>query len=100
MKTSWLALAAAVLVLAHPTSAISGTDIHDADAAAVAHCTFLQDVNGRSVFGERLKGPGTEKAKEQARSQAAKLGATHIVWDKAQSTDVTTITGKAYRCSH
>src|SRR5262245_32015183 len=96
MKTSAIALAIAALMLAGGVKA--GPKIVDADEAAVAHCTFLQDVDGRSVFGERLKGPGTEKAKEDARGEAAKLGATHIVWGKPQSTDVTTITGKAYRC--
>jgi hypothetical protein len=75
-----------------------GAKIADVDEAAVARCTFLQDVDGRSVFGERLKGPAVEKAKEDARGEAAKLGATHIVWGKPNSTDVTTISGKAYHC--
>ena len=96
MKTSTIALAIAALMLAGGVAA--GPKIVDADEAAVAHCTFLQDVNGRSVFGERLKGPAVEKAKEDARGAAAKAGATHIVWGKPQSTDITTITGKAYRC--
>jgi len=97
MKTSSLAIALgfALLGAALPAHA---EKIVDATAADVAQCTFLENVDGRSVFGERLKGPAVEKAKEDARGNAAKLGATHIVWDKPNSTDVTTITGKAYRC--
>ncbi|HKE47212.1 MAG TPA: hypothetical protein VKB52_04045 [Rhodanobacteraceae bacterium] len=98
MSTPWLRIAAVVATSACSANAWCGPKIVDADEAAVAHCTFLQDVNGRSVFGERLKGPAVEKAKEDARGAAAKAGATHIVWGKPQSTDVTTITGKAYRC--
>lgn len=100
MRTHWLAVVGAVSILGYAGSAMSGTRIVDADEAAVAHCTYLKDVNGRSVFGERLKGPATEKAKEDARSEAVKAGATHIVWDKPVSTDITTISGKAYRCEH
>ena len=98
MRTPWLAVAAAVAMAAYSGFAAGGPKIVDADEAAVAHCTFLQDINGRSVFGERLKGPAVEKAKEDARGEAEKAGATHIVWGKPQSSDVTTITGKAYRC--
>ncbi len=97
MKMSSIAIAMGVALLgaAMPARAEKIIDATDAD---VAHCTFLKDVDGRSVFGERLKGPAVEKAKEDARGEAAKLGATHIVWGKPNSTDVTTITGKAYHC--
>lgn len=79
---------------------IAGADSHvaDADEADVAHCTFLKDIEGRSVFGERLKEQAVKKAKEDARGQAAKTGATHVVWGKVSSTDITTIAAKAYRC--
>ena len=101
MKTPWLVVTVAVAVFGYVGSASShGPKIVDADDAAVASCTFLQVVDGRSVFGERLKTQGIAKAKEDARNEAAKLGATHIVWDKAMSTDVTTISGKAYHCGH
>jgi len=78
--------------------AADGGKVVDATEAQVAHCTFLQDVDGRSVFGERLKEQGVAKAKEGARAQAAKAGATHILWGQISSTDVTTAAGKAYRC--
>jgi hypothetical protein len=98
MKTLALVVAVGAAVLGVCNVAHAGRKIVDADEAMVAHCTFLTDINGRSVFGERLKGPAVEKAKEDARGEAEKAGATHIVWGKPQSTDITTITGKAYRC--
>ena len=88
---------AAAMLLAH-VDASAGSSVEDADAAKVAHCTFLNDVEGRSVFGERLKEQAVKKAKENARGQAEKAGATHIVWGKVSSTDITTIAAKAYRC--
>ncbi|HEV7489369.1 MAG TPA: hypothetical protein VGO25_01095 [Rhodanobacteraceae bacterium] len=93
------ALAAFAVLLWAQSDPVKGHDrIVDADAAQVAHCTFVQDVDGRSVFGERLAQAGVSKAKEDARNQAAKAGATHVVWGKVSSTDVTTVAGKAYLC--
>jgi len=90
------AMAAAMLLA--PAAASAGSSVEEADAAKVAHCTFLKDIEGRSVFGERLKEQAVKKAKEDARGQAGKAGATHIVWGKVTSTDITTIAAKAYRC--
>jgi hypothetical protein len=89
-------IAAALLSASAP--AFAGSKVQDADEAKVAHCTFLQDVEGRSVFGERLKEPAVKKAKEDARGKAATAGATDILWGKVNSTDITTIAAKAYRC--
>ena len=90
-------LIAAAMLLAS-ASARADSNLQEVDEAKVAHCTFLKDIEGRSVFGERLKEPAVRKAKEDARGQAEKAGATHIVWGKLSSTDVTTIAAKAYRC--
>jgi len=98
MKTLSFALAAGLPLFACLPIAHAGNPVLDADAEKVAHCTFVKDVEGRSVFGERLKNPAVSKAKEDARSQAAQAGATHIVWGKISSTDITTVAGKAYRC--
>ncbi len=84
----------ATAVYAHPGH------VHDAEAADVASCAFVADVGGRSVFGERLAAEGAGQAKSEARAAAAKAGATHVVWDKPVRKDVTTISGKAYRCGH
>jgi hypothetical protein len=98
MKALSLAITAAVLIFGLVDHALAADKVADADEAQVAKCTFVQDVDGRSVFGERLKEQGVTKAKEEARATAAKAGATHVVWGKLNQSDVTTITGKAYRC--
>ena len=100
MKALSLAITAAVLIFGLVDHALAADKVADADEAQVAKCTFVQDVDGRSVFGERLKEQGVTKAKEEARATAAKAGATHVVWGKLNQSDVTTITGKAYRCSN
>ena len=97
MKTSSIAIVIGIALLGAAMPA-RAAKIVDADEAAVAHCTFLKDIEGRSVFGERLKEPAVKKAREDARGQAEKAGATHIVWGKVSSTDITTVAAKAYRC--
>ena len=98
MKALSFAIAAAISTFGFVGHALAADKVADADEAKVAKCTFLQDVDGRSVFGERLKEQGVTKAKEGARAMAEKAGATHIVWGKVNQSDVTIITGKAYRC--
>ena len=98
MKTLSLAFAGAISVFCCVGQLQAADKIADADAAQVAHCTFVQDVSGRSVFGERLKEQGLTKAKEDARAQAAKAGATSIVWGEITQTDSTVVAGKAFRC--
>jgi len=98
MKALSLAIAGASLIFGCVGQVLAADKVADATEAQVANCTFVQDVNGRAVFGERLKEQGVTKAKEDARAQAAKAGATHVVWGEISSTDVTTATGKAYKC--
>lgn len=99
MKTRSLAIAVAISLFGCVGQVLAADMVADATEAQVANCTFLQDVNGRAIWGERLKEQGTTRAKEDARDQAAKAGATHVVWGEISSTDVTTAAGKAYRCS-
>ncbi len=96
MKASTLVAAASLLLCAQIAGAAE--KILDATEAEVSQCTFVQDVGGRSVFGERLKDQGMAKAKEDARASAAKAGATIIVWGKITQTDFTIVEGKAYKC--
>ena len=98
MKALSFALAAALPLCACLPRADAADPVQDADADKVARCTFVKDIEGRSVFGERLKTQAVAKAKEDARSQAAQAGATHVVWGKVSSTDITTVAAKAYRC--
>ena len=98
MKALSLAIAGAISIFGCVGQVMAADKIADADAAQVANCTFVQDVSGRSVFGERLKEQGLTKAKEDARAQAAKAGATSIVWGEISQSDTTSVAGKAYRC--
>lgn len=98
MKARSLAIAGAISLFACVGQVSAADKVADADEAQVAHCTFVQDVSGRSVFGERLKEQGLAKAKEDARAQAAKAGATSIVWGEIVQKDTTSVAGKAYRC--
>jgi hypothetical protein len=97
MKALSLAIAGAISI-GCIGQALAASKIADATEAQVATCTFVQDVSGRSVFGERLKEQGLTKAKEDARAQAAKAGATSIVWGEITQSDATSVAGKAYRC--
>lgn len=73
--------------------------VKDADAKMVEACTYVGDVEGTSIWG----GPGGHGAamnnsKNEARDQAAKLGATHVVWSPMSQSTLTAISGRAYRC--
>ena len=99
MKIRSLAVAVVDTLFGCVGQSLAADTVPDATEAQVANCTFVQDVSGRAIWGERLKEQGTTRAKEDARAQAAKAGATHVVWGEVKSTDVTTATGKAYRCA-
>lgn len=94
MKMLPLIVAVAV-VSASVSTANAGVD--DADAAKVANCTFLKDVSAPTSTGKYTR-EALGAAMEQARDDAAKAGATHIVWNKISGSDVSKVSGKAYRC--
>jgi len=96
-----LALAAAMILVSGCTAAVKSAEgIADATPAKVANCAFVKDVSGSSVFGgqQGLSAEGIAKAKEQAREQAAAAGATDVVWGDVSSPNISSVTGKAYRC--
>ena len=75
-----IAMGAALLLASG--GAAAGPGVVDADEAKVAHCTFLKDIEGRSVFGERLKEPAVKKAREDARGQAEKANREQNGFDR------------------
>lgn len=75
-----------------------GALVRDADAHAVASCTLVGEVHGTSGWGNLAASKGMENAKNEARSHAAELGATHIVWDTVVGGYSPSASGKAYRC--
>jgi hypothetical protein len=89
-----------VVVLALIAGTIAGTAsarVEDADQQSVAECTFVKDVSAPTQNG-RYTRAAIGAAMEQARDQAAKAGATHVVWEKIHGANVSTVAGKAYRC--
>ena len=93
-----LALAAATALLSGCLPPVKGADrVADADQAKVVNCSFIKDVKGNSN-GRGGTRAGIGKAMDEAREDAAKAGATNIVWDKITSPDIATVSGKAYRC--
>jgi hypothetical protein len=75
--------------------------VRDADEHMVEACRYVGEVQGASGWG----GPGGTSAgatnsRNEARDQAAALGATHVVWNPASSTQTgaTMVSGRAYRC--
>jgi len=99
MKTLSLVVTGGILLFGCANVCLADDPIVEADnAAQVAHCTFVKDVNGRSVFGARLQAEGLAKAKQDARDQAAEAGATTVLYGAVSQVDVTTIAAKAYRC--
>ena len=62
----------------------------------VVDCTFVGGVTGTSHLAYTPL--GQQKAKYHAMDEAAKLGATHIVWVDLSQQAVPTAKGRAYIC--
>lgn len=77
--------------------------VQDADTATVAGCAFLGSVEGGSFWGGGLFAEqGRNSAKKDARGDAAKLGATHIIWDTIDGGGygrTGSASGRAYDCN-
>lgn len=72
--------------------------VQEADAQMVASCKFVGEVQGSSGWGNLAASAGMENAKNEARENAAKLGATHVVWDNIAGGYSPYVSGKAYKC--
>jgi hypothetical protein len=95
MKVLHAVVAAALI--AGAAFCANAAHVEDADQDKVAGCTFVKDVSAPTQNGKYTRAAlGT--AMEQARADAAKAGATHVVWDKVKSANVSSVSGKAYRC--
>jgi hypothetical protein len=92
-----LHLAAVVVIACGMYSIDALAHVDDADAAKVASCTFVKDVSAPTNKGKHTR-EALGTAMEQARADAEKAGATHIVWNKIKGSDVSSVSGKAYTC--
>lgn len=55
--------------------------VQEGDAQMVVSCKYVGEVQGSSGWGNLAASAGMENAKSEARENAAKLGATHVVWN-------------------
>ena len=78
---------------------VRAAKIADADEASVAGCEFVGQVKGTSGWGNLAASTGMEKARNEARVNAAKLGATDIVWRSASVDYSPYVSGTAYVCN-
>jgi len=72
--------------------------IKDADMKMIENCQFLGDFDGSSGWGGVATSVGISNAKNSVREQAAKMGATHIVWYGSVGGMIPSVSGKAYLC--
>lgn len=92
------ALCAGLAGCASSSPVVSSSGVRDADSAMVTPCTYLGEVQGSSGWGNLAAAKGMENAKKDVREDAAKLGATHVVWANVQGAYTASASGKAYRC--
>ena len=62
----------------------------------VKSCQLVGQVVGDSPYP--ILDVGVQIAKDKAKRQAAKLGATHITWEEVSSSGAPIAVGRAYRC--
>jgi len=76
-----------------------GRDIQDLDESGAAHCEFVEDISETDYTGSRISGSGLEGVRAKVRNRAAKVGATHVVWENlAASGSLQAASARAYRC--
>ena len=94
------ALAAITFFLAGCATSLSANAmrVQDADVTIVGKCTFVGDVQGSSGWGNLAASAGMQNAKNEAREQAAAMGATHVIWTGIAGGYSPFATGKAYAC--
>ena len=73
--------------------------VADTDHASVAGCGFVGQVQGSSGWGNLAASTGMEYARNEARKEAAKLGATDIVWKPVSVGHSPYVSGVAYDCN-
>lgn len=97
------ALAAIALATACASTATGpAASIIEADDRMVESCRFLGSVTGKSLIGGAAQRTGANNAKVDARKQAARLGATHIVFtavDGGGWNDTGEAQARAYKCA-
>jgi hypothetical protein len=81
------------------TLADRAAKVADTDEDSVAGCEFVGQVQGYSGRNDRAAWTGMENARNEARKQAARLGATDIVWKPVSGSHLPYVSGVAYDCN-
>lgn len=99
-----LALCVAVVTVAGcaTTPSADTQAVATVGSGMVQGCQLLGAVNGSSLMDGVLQAKGVESAKDSAKAQAAKWGATAVVWTHVTQRywGAELVTADAYRCSH
>ncbi len=72
--------------------------IKEADIKTVENCKYLGEVHGSSGWGNLGASVAMQNAKNEALEKAAKLGATHVIWNNITGGYSPYVSGKAYYC--
>lgn len=80
------------------TPSPAAQNVMDADQAMIESCKFIGSVSGSSGWGNLAASTGIINAKNEARGQAARLGATHVVWLSVMGGYSPNVSGNAYKC--
>lgn len=72
--------------------------VQDADQESVKNCEFVGSISGTSGWGNLAASTGINNAKNEAREQAGRLNATHIVWLSVAGGYSPNVSGNAYKC--
>lgn len=81
------------------TASSGSRAVMDIDDTGAANCQFIANVSESKTIGLIWSSSGVSQAQIKARNSAAKIGATHVVWNPVNSGGmVHTASGRAYRC--
>lgn len=100
MKTLLLMFGIFVMVVTGcaTTTSHKASIVQDADQEFVKNCVFVGSVSGTSGWGNLAASTGINNAKNEAREQAARLNATHLVWTSVIGGYSPNVSGNAYQC--
>jgi hypothetical protein len=80
------------------TQSPAASKVKDADESMVVGCSYLGDVHGSSALDGDFFQTGMQNARTDAVEEAAKKGASHVVWNSSAGGRRPFVGGRAYRC--
>lgn len=96
--TALLVLSGCAVPISHSAKSIIDVNVIDVQELKEKNCENLGDLEATSGWGNAMAAVGIRSAKNTIRNEAAKLGATHVVWTNQSGGFVSFVHGRAYRC--